>query len=115
RAFLRLAQRRPGGEQSLDCVLLAAGELVDRPRRNRRLAELLDLLGARPVAVALQTAGKLVPRSGELLGRKLEELVDLVVEVSHRSADYACGLPPESGFRPFSALASASKARSRLA
>jgi hypothetical protein len=53
----------------------SAGELVDRPGRQGRPPQRLDLLGGLGIALAPEPAGKVVPCGHELLRGQPEQLV----------------------------------------
>src|SRR5262249_61140001 len=60
RRLLRLAKRGAGGEERANAALVALGQLVDRPHRDRRLREPANRLGALRVPVPLQPSAQLL-------------------------------------------------------
>ena len=69
------AQPLARGQQRAEPVSRPAGELVDRPGRQGRAPQRLDLLGRLGLALAPEAAGQVVPGGHELLGGQPEQLV----------------------------------------
>jgi hypothetical protein len=69
------AQPLARGQQRAEPVSLPASELVDRPGRQGRPPQRLDLLGGLGLALAPEAAGQVVPGGHELLGGQPEQLV----------------------------------------
>src|SRR6266581_2710025 len=72
-----------GVEQQVDLAPLAAAELVDRRRRDGRLAKALDLLGLLAAAVVTQLARQPVALGDELARFQRVEPVELALEAGH--------------------------------
>src|SRR5919197_2877200 len=81
--LVRLAQAVPGVEEEVDVPPLFSRELVDRPRRDRRLAELLDLLRGLAIPGRPQLAHEAVTLGNERLGLEPVEPIELSFEVVH--------------------------------
>src|SRR5689334_9807767 len=68
-AGLCLAKAMPAVEQQVDVAPMVARETVERPRRDGRLADLVDLVGVVGAAVGLQLLRKPLSLRDELLRR----------------------------------------------
>jgi len=75
RPALRLAERFPRLDEVGDLVAVAARQLIQRPGRHGRAAQLLHPCRRVAVAAGPETPREPVPRPGELLGRQLEQPV----------------------------------------
>jgi hypothetical protein len=74
-------------EQEVDLPPLPAGELVDRPRRDRRLPQRLDLAPLLSPPRVAQLAGQAIALADELARLERVEVIELRVEVVY------CDLP----------------------
>ena len=81
--LLRRAQLLAGREQALDLLRPPPRQLVQRPRRERRLAERLDRVGLVAMPLLAQRLRALVARAREISGR---QRIELVRRLLHRLA-----------------------------
>ena len=79
--LLRLLELLARREQRVQILALAPGELVHRPRGNRRLAQLLDLRRLGLAAFLLQRAGKLLALADEVRELGFVQPVETRVEI----------------------------------
>jgi hypothetical protein len=78
-----LAQPRPRFDQPFELLVVSARQLVDDPRRRRRLRQPLDLVRLLAASLLPQLGRAGVPRRRELLERERVEVVHLVLQRPH--------------------------------
>lgn len=92
RAPLCTSQRLTRLAQSLQTSTLLSGELVERPRSQRRPAQRRDRCGAVPLPGSTQRRGELVAGASELARRQREELIDALVDRHAHPISLRCAL-----------------------